>query len=208
MARCHHFVVETTEKDITQLFSCQEKPDKKSPLLSDDFFDFDFGEWLAVADIAAIADFRLIFNHRDFFGSALFHDCGLNFTDIWLANFEFSTLVISDEHGFEFKFVANFFFELLNLELFTLADKILLAAGFNNCEHNYFALTASCVKTRRASDLIRLRHILKGLRTDVVYYRRITPPKPKGRRGVSTRLHLIKWLYLKGLAGKCQLLIV
>lgn len=89
-----------------------------------------------MADIAAVADFWFVLDHRNLFASAVLHDHGLDLAGAGLANPNLIPFLISDKQGFKFKFFPWSFIELFNKELLALTDKILLAAGLNNYEHN------------------------------------------------------------------------
>jgi len=109
------------------------------PLLRNNLSDLYFRKRLAVTDIAAVPDLWFVFHDRNFFGLAVLDNGRANGSpvDQRLSKLHFLPFLVSNKEDFKGDLAPGFDLKLLDLELLTFADLILLAAGPNDCEHRH-----------------------------------------------------------------------
>lgn len=109
-----------------------------------DLFDLNFGKWLTVTHVAAVAHLALELNHRDLVGATVRDDRDLTRATRHerRAHLHLLSRFIGDHQTIEREAGARFEIELFDLELLALGDEVLLAAGCNDCVHNDGKLAA------------------------------------------------------------------
>ena len=101
-------------------------------------FNGNHRKWLTMTNVAAIACLWFVFDNGNLFSTAVLCNYCSNFyaRNDWGTNAYIIPFGISNEHGIKRDFLTKLSNKLFYLESFTFSNKVLLAAGGNNCVHH------------------------------------------------------------------------
>ncbi len=99
-----------------------------------DRLDLEFCEFLAVADAAAVTDFGFVFENAKFASPGLPQDTGHDFGSWYMRVADLGIFIRHQQHLVKNDLIA-LGGQLFYLDFIFGGNKILLPAGFNDCEH-------------------------------------------------------------------------
>lgn len=113
-----------------------------SEILLRDRFNDDLRVWLAMTDVAAIANLWFVLDDRDLFTTAVLDNLRGDLTSRhdWRTNLHACAVVTRDEHRFEGESLALLHVDFFHGEGLAFRDEVLLATTCDYCVHSSIVL--------------------------------------------------------------------